>query len=65
MCCGQMCVYVGIGSNGFVTKAQPFPMDGYYRMNIISGVGHLRSDSVVLLILCTVAYNIQGTDVVL
>jgi hypothetical protein len=50
-------VYVGIGSIDFVTKAQPFPMNGYYRMDIISGVGHPRSDSIVPLVLCMVACN--------
>jgi hypothetical protein len=48
------CVCVGFGSNGFVIKVQSFPMNGHYRMNIISGVGHLRSDSIMLLVLCTV-----------
>jgi hypothetical protein len=43
------------GSNGFVIKTQPFPMDGHYRMDIISGVGHPRLDSVVTLVLCMVA----------
>ena len=38
---------------------------GHYRMKIISGVGHLRLDSVMLLVLCMVAYNIRGTGVVL
>jgi hypothetical protein len=37
----------------------------HYRTYIISGVGHPRSDSVVLLVLWTVVYNIRGTDVVL
>ena len=41
----------GFGSNGFVTKMQPFPMDGHYKTNIISNVGHPRSDSVVPLVL--------------
>jgi hypothetical protein len=41
----------GFGSNGFVIKTQSFPMDGHYWMDVISGVGHLRSDSVVLLVL--------------
>ena len=50
----SMCVWWGFGSNGFVTKAQPFPMDGHYRMDIISGVGHSRSNSVMLLVLYTV-----------
>jgi hypothetical protein len=53
-----MCVhYIGIGSNGC------FMIDialtsGHYRMDIISGMGHPRSDLVVLLVLCIVAYNI-------
>jgi hypothetical protein len=40
-------------------------MGDHYRTNIISGLHHLRSDLVVLLILCLVAYNIQGIGVVL
>jgi hypothetical protein len=39
---------------------QPFPMDGHYRMYIISGVGHLRSDSVVLLVLRAVQCAMAG-----
>jgi hypothetical protein len=39
---------------------QSFLMDGHYRMDVISGVGHLRSDSVVLLVLCTVQYAMFG-----
>jgi hypothetical protein len=38
---------------------------GHYRMNIISGVGHPWSDSVMPLVLCTVAYNGWGIDIVL
>jgi hypothetical protein len=34
-------------------------------MNIISGVGHSRSDSVVLLVFCIIAYNGWGTKIVL
>jgi hypothetical protein len=49
------CMCVGFGSNGFVTKTQPFLMDGHYRTNNISSVGHPRSDSVVPLVLYTVA----------
>jgi hypothetical protein len=60
-----MCVCVGFGSNGFVTKVQSFPKDGCYRIDIISGMGHLRSDSIVLLMLCTIAYNGWGTGIVL
>jgi hypothetical protein len=38
---------------------------GHYKTNIISNVGHLRSDSVVSLMLCVVVYNIWGISVVL
>ena len=48
-------VCVGFESIGFVTKTQPFPMDGHYKTDIISGVGPPRSNSVVLLVLCMVA----------
>jgi hypothetical protein len=40
-------------------------MGGHYRTNIISNVGHPRSDSVVPLVLCMVVYNIWGIGVVL
>jgi hypothetical protein len=60
-----MCVCGGFGFNDFVTKVQPFPMDGHYRANIISGVGHMTSNSVVPLVLCTVACNGWGTNIVL
>ena len=33
--------------------------------DIISGVGHLRADSVVLLVLCIVVYNDLGTGIIL
>jgi hypothetical protein len=46
-------VCMGFRSNGFVTKGQPFPMDGHYRMDIISSVGHLRSDLVLSLVFYT------------
>jgi hypothetical protein len=58
-----MCM--GFGSNAFVTKVQPFPIDGHYRMDIIKGVGHLRLDSVVPQVLYMIAYNGWGTDIVL
>jgi hypothetical protein len=48
-----------------VTKVQSFPMDGHYRTNIISGVGHPRLDSVVPLVLCTIPYSGWGTDSIL
>jgi hypothetical protein len=52
----------GFGSNGFVTEMQLFPIDGHYRMDIISNVGHLRLDLVVPLVLCTVCYTITGAS---
>ena len=51
----NVCMCGGFGSNGFVIKAQPFPMDNHYGTNIISSVGTPRSNSVVLLVLCMVA----------
>ena len=36
-----------------------------YKTDIISSVGHSRSDLVVPLVLCMVVYNIQGIGVVL
>jgi hypothetical protein len=53
-------VCVAFGSNGFVTKMQSFPMDSHYRTNDINGVGHPRSYSIVLLVLCTVYYTMVG-----
>ena len=45
--------YMGIGSNNcFVTDATL--MGGHYRMDIISGVGHQMSDSIMPLVLCMV-----------
>jgi hypothetical protein len=40
-------------------------MGGHYRMDIISNVGHPRSNSVVLLALCMVTYNGWGIGIVL
>jgi hypothetical protein len=55
---------MSLRSNGsFVTSAAL--KGGYYKRDIISGVGHSRSDSVVQLVLWTVAYDILGTNVVL
>ena len=39
------CVCMDIGSNGFMTKTQPSPIDSHYRMDIISGMSYSRSDS--------------------
>jgi hypothetical protein len=62
----NVCVlYGGFGSNGFVNKVQSFPMVDHYRTDIISGVGHLRLDSVVPLVLCMVVCNRWGIGIVL
>jgi hypothetical protein len=45
--CVCVCGRRGFESNSFVIKMQSFPMDSHYRTNVISGVGHLRLDSVV------------------
>jgi hypothetical protein len=56
--------YMSLGSNGcFVTSAAL--MGGHCKIYIISGVSHPKSDSVILLVLWTVAYNIRDTNVVL
>jgi hypothetical protein len=60
-----VCVIWGFGSIGFVIKVQPFPMNDHYRKDIISGVDYLRSDSVMQLVLCTVACNGWGVGIVL
>jgi hypothetical protein len=58
-----MCVN-GLGSNDcFVTRAAL--MSGYYKTYIISGVGHLRLDLVISLVLSMTAYNILGTGIIL
>ena len=59
------CVYyMGIGSNDYFMASIAL-VGGHYKIDIINGVGHLRSNLVVLLVLCTIAYNIRGTSVVL
>ena len=40
-------------------------MGSHYRMDIISGVDHPRLDSVMPLVLCTVARSGWGTSIVL
>ena len=35
-------------------------MDGHYKTDVISGVGHPRLDSAVLLVLLTVCYAMAG-----
>jgi hypothetical protein len=55
---------MGLRSNGcFIVNAT---LTGdHYKMDIISGVGHLRSDLVVPLVLYTITYNIRGIGVIL
>jgi hypothetical protein len=55
---------MGLRSNGCF-MADTALTDGHYSMDIISGVGHPRSDSVVLLVLYTITYNIRGIGVIL
>jgi hypothetical protein len=52
----------GGGSNGFVIKTHTFPIDGHYRTDIINGVGHPRSDSVMLLVLRTIYCVMVGAS---
>jgi hypothetical protein len=40
---------------------QQFPMDGHFKTDVISGVGHPRSNLVVLLVLRTVQCAMAGT----
>ena len=56
--------YMDLGSNGCFMAGAALT-GGHYRTNIISSVDYLRSDSIVLLVLCMATYNIWGTDVVL
>jgi hypothetical protein len=56
--------YMGLGFNGCFVVSVAL-MGSHYRTNIISGVGYSRSELVILLVLCTVVYNIQSTGVVL
>ena len=48
------CVYyIGLRFNGYFVASVAL-IDSHYRMNIISGMGHSRLDSVLPLVLCTV-----------
>jgi hypothetical protein len=53
----------GFGSIGFMIKMQSFPIDCHYTTDVISDVGHPRSDSVVPLVLCMVCYVMAGAPV--
>ena len=55
---------MGIGSNGCFMASVALTGD-HFRTDIISGVGHPRLNSLILLVLCMVEYNIQGTGIVL
>jgi hypothetical protein len=55
---------MSLGSNGcFMTNAAL--TSSHYKTYIIYSVGHMRLDLVGLLVLCIVAYNDQGTGIVL
>ena len=56
--------YMGLGSNDCFI-ANTTLTGGHYRIDIISGVRHPRLALIVSLVLCTVAYNIRGTSVIL
>ena len=53
-----MC-YTGLRFNGYFETGAA-SMDDHCRTDIIGDVGHSMLDSVVPLVLCTVAYNIRG-----
>ena len=59
-----MRVLYGHGSNSCFVAGTTLVGD-HYRVDIINVMGHSRSDSVMPLVLCMVAYNIRGTVVVL
>ena len=59
-----VCCYMSLGSNGCFAISIAL-IGSHYMMYIINSVGHLRLDSVKLLVLWMVAYNGQGVDVVL
>jgi hypothetical protein len=59
----SMCVWKGFRSNGFVTEMQSFLINGYYRIDDISGVSHPKSGSVVSLVLCMVCCAIVGAPI--
>ena len=55
---------MGLGCNGCFMTGEALT-SGHYKTDIINGVGHPRSNPVGPLVLCTVAYNIRDTGVVL
>jgi hypothetical protein len=42
---------------------QPFSMDGHYKTDVIRGVGHPRSDSIVSLVLHMVRYAMAEVSI--
>jgi hypothetical protein len=58
-----MC-YMGLGFNNYFMAGVALT-GGHYKMDIISGVGQLRLDSVMPQVLCMVTYNIWGIGVIL
>jgi hypothetical protein len=61
---GQMCVLHGPGIQ-WLFVASATLIGGHYRTNIISSVGHPRSDLIMLLVLCMVTCNGWDTGIVL
>jgi hypothetical protein len=55
---------MNLGSNGCLMTDAALK-SGHYKTYIICSVGHMRLDLVGLLVLCIVAYNDQGTGIVL
>jgi hypothetical protein len=51
------CMFAILALNPMVIVAGAALMGGHYKTDIIIGVGHLRLDSVVALVLCMVACN--------
>jgi hypothetical protein len=60
-----ICVcYMSLGSNGCFVAGVDL-MSSHYRTDIISNVGHPRSNVVMSLVLCMVACNGWGTGIIL
>jgi hypothetical protein len=55
---------MSLGSNGCFMASATLT-DSHFMMDIIGNVDHPTLNSIMLLVLCTVAYNIRGTGIVL
>jgi hypothetical protein len=55
---------MSLGSNGCFMASAALT-GSHFMMDIIGSVDHPTLDSIMLLVLCTVAYNIRGTGIVL